>query len=105
MNEPISIIQNVRKKIAFIGDTLVFVGDTAKKKFIQIDIREQDQNVQKFLWGKKQQKTSDIYTMMVIIFGALFSPCSAQSVKNRNHIEFASEFLETTNTILNKHYM
>ena len=80
-------------EIAFSGDI--------KEMFHQVEIRNDDNSAQRFLWRERNRDCEpDIYCMKAMIFGASCSPFMAQYVKNKNAEEFENEFPETTKAII-----
>lgn len=74
--------------------------------FLQVKIKESDQNAQRFLWrGGDTAKQIDTYVMMSMTFGARCSPCSAQFVKNKNALEYRAEEPEAVDAIIEHHYV
>lgn len=76
LNSLLGVLMRFRQKpITFIGDI--------KDMFLRIKIREEDQDVQRFLWrGSDRTRAPDVYRMASMIFGTKSSPCSAMSVRN-----------------------
>ncbi|XP_055590641.1 uncharacterized protein LOC129742723 [Uranotaenia lowii] len=86
-----------QRSIAITGDI--------KEMFHQIRIRDSDKQYQRFLFREDQQQPPQVYVMDVATFGATCSPCIAQYVKNRNAMEYASEFPLAAEDIIKDHYM
>lgn len=85
-------------KIGFGGDI--------KEMFLQIRIRADDQNAQRFLWrGAVRDRPPDTYLMQAMLFGAICSPYQAQEIRNRNALRFVDEFPEAVKDITECHYM
>ena len=85
-------------RIAFGGDI--------QQMFHQVQIREEDQPSQRFLWrGMKRDREPDAYQMKAMTFGAVCSPASAQFVMRRNAEEFRDNHEEAVYAINRKHYM
>ncbi|XP_076656372.1 uncharacterized protein LOC143361016 [Halictus rubicundus] len=99
LNSLLGVLMRFRqRKIAFVADI--------KEMFLQIKIREEDRDVQRFLWRETERNQKpDVYRMSSMIFGAISSPSSAQYVKNRNADEFATLYPEAVNAIKYKHYV
>lgn len=86
------------RRYAMIGDI--------REMFHQIKVIEADQNAQRFLWRDgDSSREPDVYVMMVVTFGLTCSPSQAQFIKNKNAMEFISEYPEAVNTIVNNHYV
>lgn len=87
-----------QKPIAIVGDI--------KEMFLQIKIRPEDRQSQRFLWrGRNKDHEPEIYCMTSMIFGSTSSPCSAIYVKNKNAMEFQREYPDAVHRIIHKHYM
>lgn len=97
-NSIIEILWKFReRKIAFSADI--------KEMFLRINIRKEDLPAQRFLWREDPCAKPDVYEMTVMLFGAVCSPSSAQTVKNKNAEEFENIYPEATNAIKKIHYM
>lgn len=57
------------------------------------------------MWRESDQEETGVYEMSVMLFGAVCSPSSAQSVRNKNADEFKDIYPEASNAIRNYHYM
>lgn len=85
-------------KVAITGDI--------REMFPQIKIRDQDRDAQRFLWRDVNSTTSiKEYRMSSMTFGAASSPCTAIYIKNKNALEFESQYPEAANEIVHNHYM
>ena len=63
--------------------------------FHQVNICEEDQPAQWFLWrGMERNCEPDVMQMTVMTFGSICSRCSAQFVESHNAAEFIKEFQE-----------
>lgn len=98
-NSLLGVLYKFRQgKVAICGDI--------KEMFHQVQIRDEDMCAQRFLWrANDKKKKPDVFAMKAMIFGAACSPSSAQEVKNRNALEFRTEFPEAVDAILHKHYV
>ncbi|XP_051159154.1 uncharacterized protein LOC127280291 [Leptopilina boulardi] len=95
----LSVLMRFRmERIAFKGDI--------KEMFLQVKIREEDQNAQRFLWrGWNREEEPFTYVMTSMVFGAASSPHTAQYIKNKNAKEFEDEYPEAVKAILDNHYV
>lgn len=84
-------------RIAFGGDT--------REMYHQMKIIDGDKQMQRFVFRMKKADPPSIYVMDVATFGSTSSPCSAQFVKNKNAMEFASEFPDAAAAIIKRHYV
>lgn len=92
------IIRRFRERaIAMTGDI--------KEMYHQVQVREEDQHVQRFLWRNNPTNKPDVYVMMVMTFGSKCSPSVAQYVKNKNASDFKNEFPRATEAIIENHYV
>ncbi|XP_037040280.1 uncharacterized protein LOC119077203 [Bradysia coprophila] len=82
----VDILRRFRERlVAVLGD----IGEM----YHQIQIIEQDQGVQRFLWRNGDStKKPEVYVMLVSTFGAACAPCTAQFVKNKNANEYQQQF-------------
>lgn len=93
-----SILLRFRQKaVAVCGDI--------EQMFHQIIIREEDRNVQRFLWRNNNNREPDIYAMNVMIFGASCAPCISQFVKNINASKFEKQYPTAAAAIQQNHYV
>ncbi|XP_058817679.1 uncharacterized protein LOC131680988 [Topomyia yanbarensis] len=76
-----------------------------KEMFHQIKIREQDRQLQRFLWRDTLIEHPQVYIMDVATFGSTCSPASAQYVKNINAAEFVGQYPRASAAIEKKHYV
>ena len=76
-----------------------------KEMFLQVRIRNADQDAQRFLWRFSPDQPVETYVMQAMIFGATSSPCSAQHVKNMNAFTSASDQPEVIDAIVGSHYV
>ncbi|XP_012279025.1 uncharacterized protein LOC105698948 [Orussus abietinus] len=98
LNSLLGVLMRFRqRRVAFTGDI--------KEMFLQIKIRREDRNAQRFLWRDMRGQQPTTYQMTSMIFGATSSPCSAQYVKNRNAQAFEAIFPSSCSAIVHKHYM
>ncbi|XP_055605866.1 uncharacterized protein LOC129754035 [Uranotaenia lowii] len=94
---PDILVRFRQRDIAITGDI--------KEMFHQIRIRNPDKQYQRFLFRENPHQQPQVYVMDVATFGATCSPCIAQFVKNRNAMEYATEFPQAASDIVNEHYM
>ena len=75
--------------------------------FFQVPVIEKDQQSLRFLWrGPSRDHPSDVYQMQAIIFGAKWSPTSANYCLKRNAIDKQNTSNEeNTSTVLRDFYM
>lgn len=71
----------------------------------QVSIREEDQYYHRILRGTSDRGKSYTYVSAAMIFGATFSPCSAQFVKNTNAGHFVDKFSRAACLIKDNHYI
>lgn len=95
----IDILRRFReRKIAISGDIV--------EMFHQIQIKEDDQHYQRFLWRDgDSSKEPEVYVMQVMTFGSTCSPSSAQYIKNLNASEFADKFQRAAFAITENHHV
>ncbi|XP_059223223.1 uncharacterized protein LOC131997003 [Stomoxys calcitrans] len=87
-----------QKSVAICGDI--------EQMFHQIFIREEDRNVQRFLWRAEDgDEEPNIFIMNVMIFGASCAPCISQFVKNLNANKYRNQFPAAANAIVHNHYV
>ncbi|XP_043471613.1 uncharacterized protein LOC122504525 [Leptopilina heterotoma] len=92
------LIRFRRKKIAFMGDI--------REMFLQIKMRKDDQDAQRFLWrGMDRINEPETYVMTSLIFGSTSSPCTAQYIMNRNAQEYKNKYPSAVHAIQNDHYV
>ncbi|XP_065083280.1 uncharacterized protein LOC135705459 [Ochlerotatus camptorhynchus] len=84
-------------RIAFGGDI--------QEMYHQMNIRCEDKQALRFLFGTDESGAPQGYVMDVATFGATCSPCSAQYVKNLNAGQFAEQYPEAAAAIIKKHYV
>ena len=81
-------------------------GGDIKEMFLQIAIRPEDCNAQRFLWrGMDRHREPDVMEMKSMIFGAVSSPYVAQEIKNRNAKIHGAGMEKAVDAICNRHYM
>ncbi|XP_053685942.1 uncharacterized protein LOC128735485 [Sabethes cyaneus] len=94
----VSVIVGFRQyRIAFGGDL--------REMYHQVKIRAEDKQVQRFLFRKNSDQPPTTYVMDVATFGSTCSPSSAQFVKNKNAKEYAVQYPEAAEAIINRHYV
>lgn len=85
---------------------LIAVTADIKDMFLRISIREEDRDMQRFLWREDHRTGPPIeYRMKSVIFGATSSPCTAIYVKNHNAQQFTTQYPEAAKAIVSNHYM
>ncbi|XP_055613505.1 uncharacterized protein LOC129759945 [Uranotaenia lowii] len=85
-------------KIAICGDI--------REMYHQVLIRKEDQQCQRFFWGKNDETNMPLtYIMQVMTFGACSSPCTAQFIKNHNAEQFKHKHPAATSAIIHNHYV
>ncbi|XP_062698516.1 uncharacterized protein LOC134284162 [Aedes albopictus] len=89
--------------LQFRGHRVGITGDI-REMFHQVDIREDDQNCQRFFWTDAAGEVRT-YVMCVMTFGACCSPSCAQYVKNINAERHSQEFPKAAETITKRHYV
>ncbi|XP_062557852.1 uncharacterized protein LOC134222705 [Armigeres subalbatus] len=72
--------------------------------FLQVLMRPEDQQCQRFLWYD-EDGTLSIYVLQVMTFGACCSPSSAQFVKNINAERFKGDYPAAVEVIQKRHYV
>ncbi|XP_058839467.1 uncharacterized protein LOC131694941 [Topomyia yanbarensis] len=94
-----NVLQRFREyRIAVSGDI--------REMFHQVQINNEDQHCQRFLWNDGiLSDTPTVYIMQVMTFGASCSPSSAQYVKNLNAGRFKNQFPEAVEAICNGTYV
>ena len=95
----VSVLMKFRENpIAVVGDI--------KEMFLQVAIREEDRNAQRFLWrGQNFDGPIEHCVMERMLFGAACSPTIAQFIKNKNCHEMESQDARVTRAILDRHYV
>ncbi|XP_055600813.1 uncharacterized protein LOC129749764 [Uranotaenia lowii] len=84
-------------KVAVCGDI--------REMYHQVLIRKEDQNCQRFFWGRNEDTNlPHTYIMQVMTFGACSSPCTAQFIKNRNAEKYMHQYPAAANVIITNHY-
>ncbi|XP_062714584.1 uncharacterized protein LOC115266180 [Aedes albopictus] len=81
------------------------IGGDIREMFLQIRMREQDKQFQRFLFRCEKNCAPDVYIMDAVIFGAKCSPCNAHFTKDTNALEHASPFPAAADAIINRHYV
>jgi hypothetical protein len=77
-----------------------------KDMFHRVFIRPEDRSSQRFFWrGMERSQHPDVFEMLVMLFGATCSPCSAQFAKNLNAQEYAKDFPMAAEAIQTKFYV
>ncbi|XP_058816672.1 uncharacterized protein LOC131679946 [Topomyia yanbarensis] len=83
----------------------VAISADIKEMFHQLRIRESDKQSQRFLWREDPSHAPEVFVMDRATFGSTCSPCSSQYVKNRNAVEYAEEFPDAAEAIIDNHYV
>lgn len=84
----------------------ISVAADIKEMFLQVKIRQEDQDAQMFLWRDcDQSREPDVYVMTSMMFGSACSPYLAQIVKNTNAARFKDEFPTAVEAITKQHYV
>ncbi|XP_058827928.1 uncharacterized protein LOC131687858 [Topomyia yanbarensis] len=91
------VLHRFRKyRIAVSGDIC--------EMFHQVQINNDDQHCQRFLWKSgPQDQTPSVYVMTVMTFGATCSLSCAQYVKNKNAERFVHKMPAAVDAIINEH--
>ncbi|XP_075151031.1 uncharacterized protein LOC142225140 [Haematobia irritans] len=76
-----------------------------REMFLQIAIRKEDQNFQRFLYRENRNEPVKQYVMTRAIFGATCSPTIAQYIKNFNAEKFRNEMPRAVEAIIQRHYV
>lgn len=76
-----------------------------REMFLQIRMRPEDRQAQRFLWRTDPRKTPEVYIVDVVTFGSTCSPASAQFVKNRNATEHLEQHPRAVAGILESTYV
>ncbi|XP_062713719.1 uncharacterized protein LOC134290573 [Aedes albopictus] len=85
------------RQVAIAGDI--------REMYHQLNIREEDRQVQRFLYRTDPSTKPEIFVMDVAIFGSTCSPCSANFVKNKNAEEWKDEYPEAATAVVENHYV
>lgn len=86
------------RKVAVCGDI--------EEMFHQIYVRQEDRDVQRFLWRDCNPTAEpDVYVMDVMIFGASCAPSISQFIKNLNAERFEKEYPLAVKSIKRNHYV
>ncbi|XP_026322792.1 uncharacterized protein LOC113232330 [Hyposmocoma kahamanoa] len=84
----------------------VAVAADIRDMFLRVTIREEDRDMQRFLWrGDDRDRQPTEYRMKSVIFGATSSPCTAIYVKDKNAEHFRAQYPEATAAIIDNHYV
>ncbi|XP_063618732.1 uncharacterized protein LOC134791614 [Cydia splendana] len=77
-----------------------------QEMFLQIQMREEDQQSQLFLWrGTRRDMEPQVYKLNRVCFGNVSSPFLAHSVRNRNALDNQDKYPDAVYDIHNNHYM
>ncbi|XP_062537615.1 uncharacterized protein LOC134205925 [Armigeres subalbatus] len=97
LSELFTILVQFREgRVALTGDV--------REMFLQVLMRPEDQQCQRFLWYD-EDGTLSIYVLQVMTFGACCSPSSAQFVKNLNAERFKGDYPAAVEVIQKRHYV
>lgn len=84
----------------------VAVSADIKDMFMRVHIREEDRDMQRFLWrGDRRAGPPTEYRMKSVIFGATSSPCTAIYVKNSNAERYKDIYPEAAEAVVRNHYV
>ncbi|XP_053692248.1 uncharacterized protein LOC128740709 [Sabethes cyaneus] len=83
----------------------VAIGGDIREMYHQLRIREADKQAQRFIFRFDPSEPPQVYIMDVATFGATCSPCSAQFIKNCNALEYAAQFPDTADAIVDRTYV
>ncbi|XP_062706189.1 uncharacterized protein LOC134287695 [Aedes albopictus] len=89
--------------VQFREGQVALTGDV-REMFLQVLMRQEDQQCQRFLWYD-EEGTLSVYVLQVMSFGACCSPSSAQYVKNLNAERFRGDYPEAVEVIQKRHYV
>ncbi|XP_058816055.1 uncharacterized protein LOC131679358 [Topomyia yanbarensis] len=101
---PDLLVDLISVLLRFRQGNIAMVGDI-KEMFHQIRIRDEDKQLQRFIFRLHPELEPQIFVMDVATFGATCSPSLAQFVKNRNATEFADSFPRAARAITENHYV
>ncbi|XP_062707837.1 uncharacterized protein LOC134288109 [Aedes albopictus] len=76
-----------------------------RQMFHQPIIRQEDRQVQRFLYRTDVQSSPTVYVLDVATFGATCSPCSAQYAKNLNASEYRTSLPEAAEAVIKNTYV
>ncbi|XP_062713555.1 uncharacterized protein LOC134290427 [Aedes albopictus] len=94
----LSILIRFREfRVAVCGDI--------KEMFHQVQMRNEDQHCQRFLWQNNSETEPSTYVVQVMTFGACCSPSTAQHVKNSNAKRFEQDSPKAADAIIKGHYV
>ncbi|XP_075162850.1 uncharacterized protein LOC142235483 [Haematobia irritans] len=98
-NSLISVLYKFREfPVAVCGDI--------REMFLQVAIRDEDINAQRFLWKSENDKNTVLQCVMKrLIFGAACSPTIAQHIKNENAKRFCCGNTRVMSAIIDRHYV
>ncbi|XP_055585157.1 uncharacterized protein LOC129738006 [Uranotaenia lowii] len=83
----------------------VAISGDLREMFHQIEVAEKDRHSQRFLWRENPNQEPEIFLMDVATFGAKSSPSTAQYVKNRNAMQFESQYPRAVEGICRSTYV
>lgn len=74
--------------------------------FLGVEIRDEDKNMQRFLYrGKSRSELPDECILTIVLFGANSSPSTALYIKNKNASRFESKYPAAVKSIHENCYM
>ncbi|XP_055543105.1 uncharacterized protein LOC129728679 [Wyeomyia smithii] len=92
------LIQFREYRVAVCGDL--------REMYHQIQMREEDQQCQRFFWGREEHSAEPyVYVMQVLTFGACCSPSTAQYVKNEHAKRYEQKSPAAFRAITEQHYV
>ncbi|XP_062703537.1 uncharacterized protein LOC134285991 [Aedes albopictus] len=90
--------------LAKFRERVVGFGGDIKEMFLQVRVRDTDKKA-RFVFRGSESEKMEVYIIDVTMFGATSSPCTAQYIKNRNAEEYAGQFPEAAEAIVENHYV
>ncbi|XP_062713361.1 uncharacterized protein LOC134290277 [Aedes albopictus] len=76
-----------------------------REMYHQVQMRDEDQQCQRFLWKDSSETIPSVFVVQVMTFGACCSPSIAQHVKNSNAKQFEQDHPEAVEAIIKRHYV
>ncbi|XP_062698521.1 uncharacterized protein LOC134284163 [Aedes albopictus] len=90
--------------LAKFRERVVGFGGDIKEMYLQVRVRDADKRA-RFVFRGSESEKMEVYIIDVTMFGATSSPCTAQYIKNRNAEEYAGQFPEAAEAIVENHYV